>query len=163
MGPHVPVGMTLEIDAMNAQTGDKFRRVQWLQNDVDPQSEILINTPTGGAPISEVVLDLGEVDLGAEPASFEAPVSAPVEEPPAPSAVEAEPYVVECPFGTPGPSLMSDGTTQSTDYCANQPGAAESRYFESNCSDMAWRQNKGLEGDNLCGSTALQDGAFTGN
>lgn len=75
----------------------------------------------------------------------------------------AEPYVVECLPGTPGPSRMSDGTTRSTDYCANQPGAAESRAFESNCSDTAWRQNMGLEGDQLCGSTAFQDGAFGGN
>lgn len=43
----------------------------------------------------------------------------------------AEPYVVECLFGTPGPSLMSDGTTQSTDYCANQPGAQEYRDAEA--------------------------------
>lgn len=81
----------------------------------------------------------------------------------APATVEAEPYVVECLFGTPGPSRMSDGSIQSTDYCANQPGAAESRFLEGNCSDMAWRRNMGLEGDNLCGSTLFQDGALGGN
>ncbi|TNL95655.1 hypothetical protein FHE74_09245 [Corynebacterium tapiri] len=36
-----------------------------------------------------------------------------------------EPYVVECLVGTPGPSLMSDGTTQTTEYCLNQPWAKD--------------------------------------
>ena len=43
----------------------------------------------------------------------------------------AEVYVVECLFGAPGPSLMSDGSVQSTDYCANQPGAQEYRDAEA--------------------------------
>lgn len=43
-----------------------------------------------------------------------------------------EPYVVECIPGTPGPSRMSDGTTKYTDYCGNQPGAAEAREAEAN-------------------------------
>lgn len=159
-----------ELNATNVQSGDNYKGVRWLQNDVNPESEILINTPSGGGPITEVfVLDLGEIDMreSSEPAPA-TPAAAPapaVQQAPTSAAVpvETEPYVVECLFGTPGPSRMSDGTIQSTDYCANQPGAAESRYFESNCSDLAWRQNMGLEGDNLCGSTAFQDGAFGGN
>lgn len=43
-----------------------------------------------------------------------------------------EPYVVECLFGVPGPSRMSDGSIQNTDYCANKPGAQEQRGAESN-------------------------------
>lgn len=56
-----------------------------------------------------------------EPAAAPNPTQAPA----------AEVYVVECLFGTPGPSLMSDGSVQSTDYCANQPGAQEYRDAEA--------------------------------
>ena len=62
------------------------------------------------------------------PAQEPAPEAAPAEQTP---AEVAEPYVVECLFGTPGPSLMSDGTTQNTEYCGNQPGAQEHRDAES--------------------------------
>lgn len=153
-----------ELEARNVQSGDRFRGARWLQDDVNPQSEILINTPTvQGAPISEVfVLDLSEVDIESEPTSSEPPAAAPVEASPAPSPVAAEPYVVECLFGTPGPSLMSDGTMQSTDYCANQPGAAESRYLEGNCSDTTWRIEMGIEGDRMCGSSLFEEGNLPG-
>lgn len=43
----------------------------------------------------------------------------------------AEPYVVECLFGTPGPSLMSDGTTIHTDYCFYKNGGPEYLQQES--------------------------------
>ena len=105
------------------------------------------------------VLDLAEIDIESMPAPAAPPVAAPVQPPPS----AAEPYVVECLFGTPGPSRMSDGTIQNTDYCANQPGAAESRFLEGNCSNMAWRQTMGLEGDRLCGSSLFEDGALGGN
>lgn len=65
------------------------------------------------------------------PTQEPAPESAPIEQAPAAPAESAEPYVVECLFGTPGPSLMSDGTTQNTEYCGNQPGAQEIRDAES--------------------------------
>lgn len=151
-----------ELDAMNAQTGDKFRGVRWLKEDVDPKSEILINTPTGGGPITEVfVLDLAVLDLDTGPATAaQAPAAASVET--VPESV-AEPYVVECLEGTPGPSLMSDGSVRSTDYCGNRPGAAETRFLEGNCSDMAWRNQMGLEGDQLCGSSMFADGLTGGN
>lgn len=154
-------GNLQELEARNAQSGDKFRGVRWLRDDVNSESEILINTPTPqGAPIAEVfVLDLAEIDIESMPAPAAPPAAAPVQPPPS----AAEPYVVECLFGTPGPSRMSDGTIQNTDYCANQPGAAESRFFEGNCSDMAWRQTMGLEGDRLCGSSLFEDGALGAN
>ncbi len=44
----------------------------------------------------------------------------------------AGPYVVECLPGTPGPSRMSDGTVRNTEYCGNQPGAAEILEAERN-------------------------------
>lgn len=157
-----------ELEARNVQSGDKYRGVRWLQEDVNPKSEILIGTPTSqGTPIAEVfVLDLAEFDIQPAPTTSEQPTAVPA--PPAAAPAQpvppaAEPYVVECLFGAPGPSRMSDGTIQSTDYCANQPGAAESRYLESNCSDMAWRQGMGLEGDRLCGSSLFEDGALWGN
>lgn len=104
-----------ELDAMNAQAGDKFRGVIWLNNDVDSESEILINTPPGEGPITEVfVLDLSEYDLVS--------VSTPPASIPADPAADSEPYVVECYDGTPGPSRMSDGSVQSTDYCFHKMG-----------------------------------------
>ena len=56
------------------------------------------------------------------PAQEPAPEAAPAEQTP---AEVAEPYVVECLFGTPGPSLMSDGTTIYTDYCFYENGGPE--------------------------------------
>ena len=104
-----------ELDAMNAQTGDKYRGVIWLMDDVDPESEILINAPAGEGPIIQVfVLDLSEFDF--VPAST-TPVATPAD-----PAAASEPYVVECLFGTPGPSRMSDGTILSTDYCFHEMG-----------------------------------------
>lgn len=58
------------------------------------------------------------------------PVVAPVEEV-APEPTAAEPYIVECLFGTPGPTLMSDGSVRTTDHCLHQPGAEEYRAAES--------------------------------
>lgn len=152
-----------ELDAVNVQTGDKYRGVVWLKDDVDPESELLINAPTGGGPITEVfVLNLSDIEIATD-----APAPPADDEPTAPTAAAvpttAAPTVVECLFGTPGPSHMSDGTIQNTEFCANQPGAAESRYLESNCSDMAWRQEMGFEGDRLCGSSLFEDGALGGN
>lgn len=46
-------------------------------------------------------------------------------------AASDEPYVAECLFGTPGPSLMSDGTTVYTDYCFNKNGGPEYLQQES--------------------------------
>lgn len=152
-----------ELDAGNVQTGDKYRGVVWLKDDVDLESELLIHAPTGGGPITEVfILDLSDVEI-----AIETPAPLAADEPFAPTAAAvppaAPPTVVECLFGTPGPSRMSDGSIQNTDFCANQPGAAESRFLESNCSDMAWRQEMGFEGDRLCGSSLFEDGATGGN
>lgn len=151
-----------ELDAINAKDGDKFRGVRWLKEDLNPKSEILISTPAGGGPVTEVfVLDLSSLDLDLESSSAtQAPAAASAGT--APETL-AEPYVVECLDGTPGPSLMSDGSVRSTDYCRSRPGAAESRFLEGNCSDMAWRNQAGLEGDRLCGSSMFADGLTGGN
>ena len=62
-----------------------------------------------------------------EVAPAPAPEQAP-EQAPAPEAAPqqpAAPYVVECLAGTPGPALMSDGTTQYSDWCFEQMGGAQ--------------------------------------
>jgi hypothetical protein len=46
-----------------------------------------------------------------------------------PEPVEAEPSVVECYEGTPGPALWSDGTTSYSQWCFDQLGGE--RYLES--------------------------------
>ena len=55
----------------------------------------------------------------------------PVTPPPAEPAATNEPYVVECLFGTPGQSLMSDGTVRNTEYCSSQSGAQQYRDAEN--------------------------------
>lgn len=50
--------------------------------------------------------------------------SAPAQQPAQPVA-PAEPVVVECLEGTPGPALMSDGSTQYSDWCFHQNGGPE--------------------------------------
>lgn len=61
-----------------------------------------------------------------EPAVAPAPVEQPA---PAPAPVVAELTVVQCLEGTPGPTLMSDGTTQYTDHCFYANGGPE--YLEA--------------------------------
>lgn len=91
-----------ELEARNAQRGDKFRGARWLAEDVDPQSEILINTPTAqGAPITEVfVLNLGEIDLEATPEPAPAPEPEPAAAPASSgSSTTGEPRSIWAPPG----------------------------------------------------------------
>lgn len=44
---------------------------------------------------------------------------------PAQPVAPAEPVVVECLDGTPGPALMSDGSTQYSNWCFHQNGGPE--------------------------------------
>ena len=50
----------------------------------------------------------------------------------------AEPYIVECLLGTPGPTLMSDGTTQYTDYCYQQGTSHPGYVDEGTITDRFW-------------------------
>lgn len=50
----------------------------------------------------------------------------------------AKPYIVECLFGTPGPTLMSDGTTQYTDYCYQQGTSHPGYVDEGTITDRFW-------------------------
>lgn len=65
------------------------------------------------------------------PTTTTSPSTEPAAAPHPTQAPAAELYVVECLSGTPGPSRMSDGSTQFTDYCANQPGAQAYRDAEA--------------------------------
>lgn len=51
----------------------------------------------------------------------------------------AEPHIVECLFGTPGPTLMSDGTTQYTDYCWHLLGGPEYAQAEGDATTNFWK------------------------
>lgn len=59
-----------------------------------------------------------------EPSQKAPQSSVPVQQPAQPVA-PAEPVVVECLEGTPGPALMSDGSTQYSDWCFHQNGGPE--------------------------------------
>ena len=52
---------------------------------------------------------------------------------------DAEPYIVECLFGTPGPTLMSDGTTQYTDYCWHLLGGPKYAQAEGDATTNFWK------------------------
>ena len=52
---------------------------------------------------------------------------------------DAEPYIVECLFGTPGPILMSDGTTQYTDYCWHLLGGPKYAQAEGDATTNFWK------------------------
>lgn len=87
---------------------------------------------TEDAPTSSSTTSASKTTNTKTPSSSSAtPSTEPAAAPNPTQAPAAEVYVVECLFGTPGPSLMSDGSVQSTDYCANQPGAQEYRDAEA--------------------------------
>lgn len=83
------------------------------------------------APTPSPSSTASSTSTSAKPTESEKP--SPTSSTPSPEAAPAveEPYVVECIFGTPGPSRMSDGTVQNTEYCGNQPGAQAYRDAES--------------------------------
>lgn len=130
------------------EDGEKRRAAVTLEAPANAQEMIYDTTLIAGA--EPIRWDVSEEINGMEkttPESFTANstsvADAPAVEAPAPvtdapavdapaQVVEEDVYVVECLFGTPGPSLMSDGTNQSTEYCGNQPGAEEYREAESN-------------------------------
>lgn len=95
-----------------------------------PDSPVPVSTST----LTSTTTQTSTVAPTEEPSAaggVDEPAVEPVAVPPAPEPVAEEPYIVECLFGTPGPTLMSDGTTQTTDHCLHQPGAEEYREAES--------------------------------
>lgn len=74
-------------------------------------------------PENSVYMELGGVRWEIPPIESQAQsISTSVATETTSAAVTEDPYIVECLFGTPGPSLMSDGTTIYTDYCFNALG-----------------------------------------
>lgn len=84
-------------------------------------------TPSSTTPTSKTTSTKSPSSSTATPSPSTEPAAAPKQT----QAPAAEVYVVECLPGTPGPSRMSDGSTQYTDYCANQPGAQAYRDAEA--------------------------------
>ncbi|USX46803.1 hypothetical protein [Dietzia kunjamensis] len=119
-----------ELSATRVKTGEKYRGVLWLQEDVDPSSEIILEPHVSAQEpvVTEVyVLDLSEFDLSgeaevAEPTTGPAPEAAPAPAPaPAAAAPAAAPTFVECQLAD-GTALMSDGTTTYMDTCNESAG-----------------------------------------
>lgn len=117
-----------ELSAARVQTGERHRGVLWLQEDVDPNSEIILKPHVSAHEpvVTEVyVLDLSEFDLSgdaeaAEPTTEPAPGAAPAPAP-APMAPAAAPTFVEC-YLADGTALMSDGSHVYTDSCNESAG-----------------------------------------
>ncbi|MGN7227399.1 hypothetical protein ACTHQW_13765 [Dietzia maris] len=108
-----------ELSATRVRTGEKYRGVLWLQEDVEPSSEILFDPPPfPGEPVMETfVLDLSEIDLTSEREVAEAttqpdPPAAAPESVPAPVA----PSFVRC-IDPGGQALFSDGSRAYSDQC----------------------------------------------
>ncbi|WP_096905833.1 hypothetical protein [Dietzia sp. WMMA184] len=119
-----------ELSATRVRTGEKHRGVLWLQEDVDPNSEIILEPHVSAeepVPTETYVLDLSQFDLAGEPEATEpaaeptsevAPAPAPA---PAAAAPAAAPTFVECQLAD-GTALMSDGTTTYLDTCNESAG-----------------------------------------
>lgn len=162
-----------ELDAANAQTGDKYRGVIWLADDVDTASEILINAPTGDGSISEVfVLNLGGLNIQEEAAAeaegpeADAPAGAGAGAP----VVAAEPTVIECLQGTPGPARWSDGTTRYSEWCyQSRGGPAHSRnesnsgLYGPNHQELLRRQAEAIQQGRATGDAQMEAGCRAGN
>lgn len=108
-----------ELSATRVRTGEKYRGVLWLQEDVDATSEILFEPPPfPGDPVIETfVLDLSEVDLTSVREVDEAttqpdPPAAAPDNAPAPVA----PTFVRC-IDPGGQALLSDGSRVYQDQC----------------------------------------------
>ncbi|PZP03960.1 MAG: hypothetical protein DI609_00050 [Corynebacterium urealyticum] len=84
-------------------------------------------TPSSATSTSKTI----STKATSNPTTTPSPSTEPAAAPNPTQAPAAELYVVECLPGTPGPSRMSDGSTQFTDYCANQPGAQAYRDAEA--------------------------------
>ena len=115
----VTCGDLEELSATRVRTGEKYRGVLWLQEDVDPTSEILFDPPPfPGEPVMETfVLDLSAIDLTSERGAAEtttppAPPAAAPETAPAPVA----PSFVRC-IDPGGQALFSDGSRVYQDQC----------------------------------------------
>lgn len=156
-----------ELDAIHVQTGDKYRGVIWLTDDVGRKSELLINAPTDGEPISEVfVLDLEALDLEDTP-SGEATVASPSVTAP---AAAAEPTVVRCLEGTPGPALWSDGGMRHSDWCFQSRGGpayleneGNSGLYGPNHQELLRQSAEAIAEGRDTGDAQMKEGCRTGN
>ncbi|MHA2788366.1 hypothetical protein ACXZ66_04360 [Corynebacterium sp. S7] len=84
-------------------------------------SSKVTSTSSPSASSTTMVAESTVAELNDEVPQSSMTASAVVETPPS-VAQSPEPYIVECSEGTPGPTVMSDGTVQFTDYCFNLLG-----------------------------------------
>lgn len=115
-----------ELSATRVRTGEKHRGVLWLQEDVDPSSEIILEPHVSAeepVPTEIYVLDLSQFDLAGEPEATEsaAEPTSEVASAPAPGAAPAAPTFVRC-YLADGTALMSDGSTTYVDSCNESAG-----------------------------------------
>lgn len=115
-----------------------------LTNCATPQWEFLGSADQGN--LGDVVYDVHEYRQSAT-ASGGSPADAPVTD------VAAEPTVVRCLEGTPGPALWSDGTMDFAQECVETPEAQRSLMGERCCGGLYGRQECGEElWQELCNS-----------
>ncbi|MCT2061757.1 hypothetical protein [Dietzia cinnamea] len=117
-----------ELSATRVQTGEKHRGVLWLQEDVDPSSEIILEPHVSAQEpdVTEVyVLDLSEFDLSGDQEAPEtttqssSPAAAPANTP-----APVGPTFVSC-VDAGGMAALSDGSRVYMDRCyenASRPG-----------------------------------------
>lgn len=129
--------------------GAQIDRVRYTPNDSANATWSTAGATEPAAPPPSEALE-PEPDVESTSPSDNAPMVTP-EPASEPRVGTQEPYVVECLFGTPGPARWSDGTVAFSQECYEQ-GAA-SVEAEHNCSDRAWRESMGAEGDAICGGS----------
>ena len=116
-----------ELSATRVQAGEKYRGVLWLQEDVDPSSEIILepHVSAQGPVVTEAyVLDLSKFDLSGNPGPNSEATSETVTEAvqvPAAPAAPAGPNFVRC-YLADGTALKSDGSQVFMDSCNESAG-----------------------------------------
>lgn len=156
-----------ELSATRVQTGEKHRGVLWLQEDVEPSSEIILEPHVSAHEpvVTEVyVLDLSEFDLRGEPSEV-TPEHAP--EPAAAASADpvsplATPTFVRC-YDAGGTALLSDGTTTHMDSCHEFAGGPPRLADGRSIYDAFPEQFENLTPDQAASDRAWSDCIEAGN
>lgn len=107
-----------ELSATRVRTGEKHRGVLWLQDDVDPSSEIILEPHVSAQEpdVTEVfVLDLSEFDLSGDAETAQT-ATAPVAETAPTADASTGPAFVRC-VDAGGMAVLSDGSRVYMDRC----------------------------------------------
>lgn len=129
------------LNAVNEVSAEVAMADGWMFSTNCQTPQFAFASSAGTSVLSDVTYEITEYRQSS--------VAAPEEQ--AAALPEAEPYVVECLFGTPGPALWSDGSTRFAEECVNTPEAQESLSAERICGGLyGWQEVTKEEYERLC-------------